>query len=192
MLLWIFGPLIGVSAELAALICLCFLLLTEVFSWNDLLKLQNAFETFIWFGALIALAQGLSSSGFAIWFGEKVAANMSLMPSFVGIILLFLIYFYSHYVFASCTAHVGALFLPFLSGAIALGALAKPIALIFCFASSLFGSLTHFGIGPAPILFGSGYISLKEWWKLGFIVSIFNIIIWGLVGFFWWKVLGVI
>lgn len=190
MILWITGPIIGISAELAALICLCFLLLSEVFSWNDLLKLQNAFETFIWFGALIALAQGLSSSGFASWFGEKVALNMSLMPSLLGIILLFLIYFYSHYVFASCTAHVGALFLPFLSGAIALGAAGKPMALIFCFASSLFGSLTHFGIGPAPILFGSGYITLKEWWKLGFLVSIFNIIIWGATGFFWWRILG--
>ncbi len=192
MSLWILGPLIGVSAELAALIGLCFLLLSNVFSWGELLKLQNAFETFIWFGALIALAQGLSSSGFASWFGQKVADNMSLMPAVIGIVLLFLIYFYSHYVFASCTAHVGALFVPFLSGAIALGADAKVITLIFCFASSLFGSLTHYGIGPAPILFGSGYMTIKEWWSLGFIISVFNIVVWGSSGFIWWKILGLI
>jgi DASS family divalent anion:Na+ symporter len=192
MTLWLLGPLIDVSAVVAALLGMTFLLVVGVFSWDQLLKLHSAFETFIWFGALLALAEGLSTTGFAGWFGQMVATQMSSLHVVIGILLLYLVYFYSHYFFASCTAHVGAMFLPFLMGAIALGAPATPFALALCFASSLFGSLTHYGIGPAPILFGSGYVKLDEWWRVGLIMSFVNIIIWLVVGGLWWRILGII
>lgn len=192
MTLWLTGPLIDMSAVVAALLGMSFLLVVGVFSWEQLLKLHSAFETFIWFGALLALAEGLSTTGFTSWFGQMVATQMSSLHMAVGILLLFLVYFYSHYFFASCTAHVGAMFLPFLMGAIALGAPAMPFALALCFASSLFGSLTHYGIGPAPILFGSGYVKLDEWWRIGFIMSVVNIVIWIVVGGLWWWILGLI
>jgi len=191
MALWIGGPWIGVSAVLAALIGLTFLLVTNVFSWEQLLKLHSAFETFIWFGALLALAEGLSTSGFTKWFGQLVAAHMGGLPITFGVSILFLVYFYSHYFFASCTAHVGAMLLPFLQGAIELGALPLPTALTFLYASSLFGSLTHYGIGPAPILFGSGYVEVNQWWRLGFVMSLVNIAIWLPSCALWWWVLGV-
>lgn len=192
MSLWILGPVIKVPAVTAALLGLSFLLITQVFSWSQLLKLDSAFETFIWFGALLALAESLSESGFTVWFGELVANKMSLLPLSLGLLILFLVYFYTHYFFASCTAHVGAMFLPFLTGAVALGSPALPFALALCYASSLFGSLTQYGIGPAPILFGSGYVSLHQWWKTGFLISVANIVIWFVVGALWWRILGLI
>ncbi|MCA9507343.1 MAG: DASS family sodium-coupled anion symporter [Myxococcales bacterium] len=192
MTLWLLGPLIKVSAVIAALLGMSFLLIVQVFTWEQLLKLHNAFETFIWFGALLALAEGLSSTGFTSWFGQLVASNMSGFNIGIAVALLFAVYFYSHYFFASCTAHVGALFLPFLMGAIALGAKALPFALALSFASSLFGSLTHYGIGPAPILFGSGYVKLDHWWRIGLIMSLVNITIWLIVGGLWWRILGII
>jgi len=33
-------------------------------------------------------------------------------------------------------------------------------------------------------------VSVGTWWKLGLMVSIINIVIWGVVGALWWKVLG--
>ncbi len=180
----------NISAVEGSLLGMSFLLIVQVVTWEQLLKLHHAFETFIWFGALLALAEGLSSTGFTGWFGERVAEHMSGLPTWLGISLLFLIYFYSHYFFASCTAHVGAMFLPFLTGAIALGAKALPMALVLTFASSLFGSLTHYGIGPAPILFGSGYVTFGEWWRIGFLMSILNLIIWTICGGLWWWMLG--
>lgn len=192
MVLWVAGPLIKVDAVVAALLGMSFLLIMGVVSWEQLLKLHSAFETFIWFGALLALAEGLSKSGFTSWFGKQVADHMGGLPMLIGVALLLLVYFYSHYFFASCTAHVGALFSPFLIGSIALGALPLPTALAFLYASSLFGSLTHYGIGPAPILFGSGYITLNAWWRVGFLMSIANIIIWVLSGCVWWWFLGII
>lgn len=190
--LWVSGPLIGVSSVLAALIGVIFLLITNVVSWEQLIKLHNAFETFIWFGALLALAEALSDSGFTKWFGQLMANQMSSLPTSIGVALLIITYFYSHYFFASCTAHVGAMLLPMLSGAIALGAPALPTTLAFCYAGALYSSLTHYGNGQAPVLFGAGFVSLKEWWKAGFIMSLVNILTWVVVGYFWWQLLGLL
>ncbi|MCJ7755763.1 MAG: anion permease, partial [Thermoanaerobaculales bacterium] len=63
-------------------------------------------------------------------------------------------------------------------------------ALIFAYSSNLNGSLTHYATGPSPIYYGSGYIELPTWWKLGLVVSIVNITIWTVVGFPYWKALG--
>lgn len=51
-------------------------------------------------------------------------------------------------------------------------------------------SLTHYGTGTAPIIFGSGYVTLAEWWKTGLVMSVVNLTIWGVTGAFWWHWLG--
>jgi DASS family divalent anion:Na+ symporter len=33
-------------------------------------------------------------------------------------------------------------------------------------------------------------VSQWTWWRLGFVASVFNLLIWTLVGGTWWKVLG--
>ncbi len=188
--LWIFGPLVKIDATTTALLGLAFLLVTDVLSWQDLLKQHNAWETFIWFGALIALADGLNKFGLAAWFGNWAAALLGGTHWGVAVLGLFLIYFYVHYFFASSTAHVGALYLPFLLVGIKLGAPPLMTALAFAFASNLFGGLTHYGCGPAPILYGAGFVSLKDWWRVGFIMSVVNIVIWLTAGVAWWAWLG--
>lgn len=50
-------------------------------------------------------------------------------------------------------------------------------ALVLAFFSNLFSSMTHYGTGPAPVLFGAGYVRLSEWWKLGALVSVVNVVI---------------
>src|SRR3989442_786751 len=67
------------------------------------------------------------------------------------------------------------LYAPFLAVAIALGAPPALAALVLAFFSSLFASLTHYVTAPAPILFGSGHVSLGTWWKTGLVVSAVNI-----------------
>ena len=63
-------------------------------------------------------------------------------------------------------------------------------AVVLGFFSSLFSSMTHYGTGPAPVLFGAGYVKLADWWKLGAVVSVVNITIWLGLGGCWWKVIG--
>ena len=60
---------------------------------------------------------------------------------------------------------------------------------LLCLAN-LPAGLTHYGTTPAPILFGLGYVSLRDWWRVGFIVSLANMALWLTVGFGWWKLIG--
>ena len=79
----------------------------------------------------------------------------------------------------------------FLAVAVAAGTPPLLAALVLGFFSNLFGSMTHYGTGPAPVLFGAGYVEMGTWWKLGGLVSVVNIVIWLGIGGLWWKVIGV-
>ena len=56
--------------------------------------------------------------------------------------------------------------------------------------SCLNASTTHYGTGPAPIVFGSGYLTQGQWWRIGFIMSLVHLAIWLPIGFLWWKAIG--
>ena len=66
------------------------------------------------------------------------------------------------------------------------------LGLLLAFSSSLNMSLTHYATGTAPIIFGSGYTTLNEWWTAGAVMSVVNILIMVVVGGIWWKLLGYI
>ena len=95
--------------------------------------------------------------------GSSVA-GVSWVPAFL---VLSVVYFYSHYFFASNTAHVVSMYAAFLTIAIAAGTPPMLAALVFAFFSNLFAGVTHYGTGPAPVLFGSGYVEMGDWWRLG-------------------------
>ncbi len=191
LILWIFGGIIGMNATVAALAGLALILLFSVLEWNDVIREHAAWDTFIWFATLIMMATQLNTLGLTPWVSEQVVhvvGGMNWIPAFI---ILGLIYFYSHYFFASNTAHVGAMYPAFLMVAISLGAPPTIAILVFAFSSNLMGGLTHYGSGPAPIYYGSGYIEVKAWWRIGFILSVVNIIIWMGLGSLWWKLIGI-
>ncbi len=190
LILWIFGPLIEMHSTTAALVGLGILLVSKTLTWEDILKEKSAWDTLVWFSALVMMAFYLNELGLIPWFGERVGNWLPMDNWMIAFVLLCVIYFYSHYFFASATAHVSAMYLPFLTIALALGTPPMLAALVLGFFSNLFGGITHYGTGPAPVLFGSGYIDMKDWWRLGGIVSVVNISIWFLVGGIWWKLIG--
>lgn len=190
LVMWIFGSALKLDATVAALIGLSFLLLTSVLNWEDVKGEKGAWDTMVWFSALVMMAEGLSQLGFIGWFSDLVKVQLQSLPWFWAFPLVILVYFYSHYIFASATAHVAAMYAALLAVAISIGIPGKLVALMLGFTGSLYGVLTHYGHGPAPILFGIGYVDLKDWWKLGFIFSIILLVIWMGSGALWWKFLG--
>jgi DASS family divalent anion:Na+ symporter len=190
LVLWSIGSMIGVSAVGAVLIGISLMILSDIVKWDNLLALKEAWNTFIWFGALLAMASGLNDLGLSTWFGNFVAGLLSDYPVVVALSSLLLVYFYSHYFFASSTAHIGAMLLPLLLVASNLDVSPILVTLLFAYASNLYAGLTHYGNGPAPILYGVGFVSIAKWWKVGFVISLINICIWVGVGLFWWKILG--
>lgn len=190
LLLWVFGHFFGVKATTAAMIGVCILLITRILDWKDILQEHSAWDTLIWFATLITLACRLNKTGFSSWFSGAVANYASGMHWGWGLLLLVLIYFYSHYFFASAVAHISSMLAPFLLVAIAIGAPPMLAALLLAFFSNLFMGLTHYGSGAAPILFGTGYVTIGDWWKVGAISSVLFIVVWIIVGGLWWKLLG--
>lgn len=189
--LWIFGDdLAGISPTNTALIGVSILLLAGVLTWEDIKKEYEAWDTLVWFAALITMATYLNKLGVIGWFSGSIEGAVSDLHWMVAGPILLGIYFYSHYAFAGITAHVSSMLGAFLAVGISLGAPPLPFILAMGFTSSLMACLTHYGTGCAPILFGSGYIPLGRWWSIGFIVSIILLIIWVPGGFLWWKVLG--
>jgi DASS family divalent anion:Na+ symporter len=189
--LWIFGEsLFGMAATTAALAGLGLLLLTGVLTWNDVRTEEGAWDTLIWFAALVMMADFLNKLGLIPWFSEQVSGMITGIGWLPAFLILSLVYFYSHYLFASNTAHVGAMYGAFLAVAITAGTPPMLAALVLAFFSNLFSSMTHYGAGPAPVLFGAGYVEIGTWWKLGALISVINIVIWLGIGGVWWKLLG--
>ena len=190
--LWIFGSSIGVGAVAAALVGLSTLLISGVITWKECLAEGPAWDTLTWFAALIAMASYLNKYGLIPWFSASVvdivsAAGLAWQPAFLVVVLL---YFYSHYMFASGAAHIGAMYTAFLSVLVACGAPPLVSALVLGIFSNIMGCTTHYGIGSAPPFFGAGYVPLPTWWKIGFGLSIFYIATFLGVGSVWWKVIG--
>ena len=138
------------------------------------------------------LTSALSRSGFiktvSTMAGDAIqAAGFSWLTAFI---ILVLIYVYSHYGFASVSAHISAMYAAFLSVSVVVGTPPLLAAIAFAALSNIMIPLTHYGGGAAPILYGAGYVTQGEWWKLGFIVVTVNMFIWLGIGSLWWHIIG--
>ena len=139
---------------------------------------------------MVRLAEALGESGITKRFAESASNFTTGWQWWAALAVLALIYFYAHYAFASISAHALAMYTPFLLVIVAAGAPAGLAVPLLAYISNLSAGLTHYGTTPGPIYFGAGYVSQQVWWKLGFIASIPNILIWTIVGLVWWKVIG--
>ena len=136
------------------------------------------------------LANFLSKLGFIPWLASVISSHMDGISWLPSLLILAVIYVYSHYGFASMVAHIVAMYAAFTAVAVAAGVPPYLAALSLAFLSSLCGSLTHYAAGPAPIFFGAGYVEQNIWWKHGFLISIINLLIWVGIGGAWWKIIG--
>lgn len=190
--LWIFGSSIGISASTTALLGIVILLVTGVLQLDDLLAEKGAWTTLIWFAILLTLAFNMAELGFMKWLGVHIQSFVEPFPMWTAVSVISIGFFFSHYFFASSTAHISSMYAMFLLALLGVGAPPLFSALILSFASSLSSCLTHYGTGAAPIYFGANYISVKEWCKLGFICGITALLIWGVVGITWWYMIGLL
>ncbi len=190
LLLWSTSQYTQLDATVVALLAVVVMLAAQVLEWKDVLEEKGAWDTLVWMGALVGLADYLAKLGFIPWFAKTMAASIVGIPWLQAFIVLTVVYLYAHYAFASLTAHITAMYPAFIAVAAAAGAPPYLVALALAFMSNLCMSLTHYAAGPSPIYFGAGYVEQGTWWRLGFIISVINLIIWVGLGSMWWKVLG--
>ena len=190
LVLWLWSEWIGLSATAIACLGVAMLLLARVLDWSDILDEKGAWDALIWFGGLMMLAGQLEKAGFPQAFAHAAAGLVQGWPWWWALIALLIIYIYAHYAFASLVAHVTAMFPAFFAAVVGFGAPPLLAGMAFGVFSSLNAATTHYGTGPAPIVFGSGYLTQAQWWRIGFLVSLVHLAIWLPIGFLWWKVIG--
>jgi len=188
------GPAFTLDPTVVAFIGLFILIITGTIAWDDVLSEKSAWDTLVWFGALVMLAEQLNKLGVIAWFstGMKdaiVASGMGWLPIAAVLVLAFV---FSHYLFASTTAHISAMMLAFLTvGAQLIPAdYVVPFMLMMTAGSGIMMTLTHYATGTSPIIFGSGYVTMGNWWRVGAVMCVFELLVFALIGAAWWKLLG--
>lgn len=188
--LWMTSGLHGVDITLIALIGIALLIAIQILPWEQAIGERPAWDIFIWYGGLITLGEVLNGTGVTTSFATWVSSWFVGWQWYTVLLITILIYFYAHYAFASITAHVLAMFPPFVVMLIGLGT--PPALAVYALAclANLTAGLTHYGTTTGPIVFAQQYVSFADWWRVGFLASIVNLVIWLTAGFAWWKVLG--
>ncbi|ECL6334739.1 TPA: DASS family sodium-coupled anion symporter [Campylobacter jejuni] len=196
LLLWAgaLGLFFGISldATSVALLGLSLVLISGVLTFGEVLAEKAAWNTLVWFSALVMMATLLGKLGVTQFLAEALGEFASAMGLGEISIMIFLslAFLYTHYFFASTTAHISAMFFVFYSAGLALGAPPLLYAFIMIASGNVMMALTHYATGTAPVIFGTGYVTLKKWWSIGFVISIVDIVVMIAVGLFWWKILG--
>lgn len=167
--LWIVGGQ-WIDATTAGLIVISLMLLTGVIAWDDILANKSAWNVLAWFATLVVLADGLNKVGFVTWFGHKAGATLAGYPTTVVMVMLVGFFFVIHYMFASLTARTTAVFPVVLAAGVAVpGMPLRTFVLLLVFSLGISGVITPYATGPAPVYYGCGFITRRDFWRLGLI-----------------------
>ena len=172
LVLWVFaGDYVNPTTAAVAVICLMMIL--GIVTWDDTIKNSSAWNTLAWFATLVALADGLNRVGFVKWFANLVSSHMGGLSPVTAMIVLLLINFFAHYMFASVTAHVTALIPVLLAvGSTVPNMNMQQLALLLSLQLGIMGIITPYGTGPSPVYYGSGYLPSADYWRLGAIFGL--------------------
>jgi len=118
----------------------------------------------------VTLADGLGRVGFLTWCARRTAAALGDVPLLLKVVLVASLFFVVHYMFASLTAHTTALLPVMLTVLVAMPDVPMGLlSLLLCYTLGLMGILTPYATGSAPIYYGSGYVTRREFWTLGLV-----------------------
>jgi L-tartrate/succinate antiporter len=165
--LWIFAGSY-INATTAALVVVSIMLIAGVVTWDDVVSNREAWKALTLLATLVTLADGLYRTGFVGWFADTVGHAMGGLSPELTIVGLVGVYFFSHYLFASLTAHATAMLPILLSLGLSMpGVPFDKLALMLGLTQGIMGVLTPYATGPAPVYANSGYITSAEFWRLG-------------------------
>jgi L-tartrate/succinate antiporter len=185
LVLWIFGGSY-INATTVALVVISLMLVVGVFTWKDMMANSPAWNTLAWFATLVAMADGLNRVGFVKWFADTIADRLRGFSPTIAVVALIAIFFLSHYLFASLTAHTTAMLPVALAAGSAIpGVPVQKLGLLLSLTLGIMGILTPYGTGPSPVYYGSGYLPTPDYWRLGAIFGLIFLVAFLLIGLPW-------
>lgn len=189
-LMWITSAWHRLDVTFVAMVGIGVLLASGTLTWQAASGERAAWDVFVWYGGMLQMGDLLNRTGSTRVLAENVAGLFVGIPWVIVLVAILIIYFYAHYFFASITAHMLAMFPPFVAVLIGIGVPPQLAVYSLLCTANLTAGLTHYGTTTGPILFGVGYVTRGDWWKVGFYTSVANIVIWLTAGAAWWKWLG--
>ncbi len=180
--LWVFGTGF-IDATAVGLMAVSLMLILHVVAWKDITKYSSAWNTLVNLATLVVMASGLTRSGFIKWFADTMSHHLSSFSPSLTVVALVLVFYFSHYLFASLTAHTATMMPVIL--AVAMGLPGLPMAelsMLLVLSIGIMGVLTPYATGPGVIIYGCGYVKSKDYWRLGGIMGVLYISMLLLVG----------
>jgi DASS family divalent anion:Na+ symporter len=117
--------------------------------------------------------------------GQRLASHLGGLSWPVTYVTLVLLYVAIHYMFVSQSSQVLALMGVFLDVGIRGGVPAPLMAFALLFASSYFSVITPQGGSQNVIFVGSGYLTQRELYRLGLLMTLFFLAVFLVIGTAW-------
>jgi DASS family divalent anion:Na+ symporter len=184
-LCWALSKQLGTDNTAIAFLGLGILMLTNIFTEEDVKASGDALSTLIWFAILYTMSTYLNKFGFMGFLGERLGARVEGLSWPVVYVSLVTLYVLIHYLFVSQTAQMLALFGIFVGVAIESGVPPALIVLMLLFATNFFSVITPQGSSANVIFVGSGYLTPGEVYRNGGIVTFTNLLIFMIIGTPW-------
>ncbi len=176
-----------------ALVALCgvvLLVIVGVLPYAKVTGNAAAWDTLLWLGGLLAMADALKTTRFVDWFASQVQVSIGSTTGLAAAIVLAVVYFYSMYAFSMLTGHILAFAGVFFTVASTVGAPPLVMVALIAYFSNLCGCTTNYSTGPVVIYYGLGYVPIGRWFRIGFVVSLVHLLVWLGGGLAWWRFLG--
>ena len=189
-LLWLTPTYHGLETALVAWVGVCIILVSRTELWRQMVINSYMWDAVIWIGGLIVMADRLRDLGVMSWIAENLQYLVSGGTAVTMVVALAIFYYYLMYGFSMLTGHITALLIPFFAVLLAVDAPPMLTIALFAYFSNLCAALTHYSTGSTIIYFGLGYVPVSRWLSIGFLVSLYHMVIWLGIGLVWWKLLG--
>jgi divalent anion:Na+ symporter, DASS family len=182
---WVFADKLQLNVTSIAFAGLGLLMMTGVLTAHDIATQGDTLATFLWLAVLFALSGQLNELGFMGYVGQRLASHMGGLSWPITYVALVVLYVAIHYVFVSQSSQVLALLGVFLDVGIRGGVPPTLMAFSLFFASSYFSVITPQGGSQNVIFVGSGYLTQRELYRLGFLTTLFFLIVYLTIGTGW-------
>ena len=189
---WALGSFLKIDATAVAIAFVAGCLLTGVVTWDSILKSKSAWSTLIWYGGIIGLAETLAKAKFFDWLAKLIGSHASFVHFHYLVVMAALVFVSVavRYVFASMAAYVATMIPVLFTIAAVANVPVLPLFFLIAFAAGYGGMLTHYGGALSPVLFGTGYVDQKTWWRLGAAMAAVSFLVNFGVGLPYWKLIG--
>lgn len=181
---WGLAGVLDLDATAIAFLGLAVLMVSGIFTMDDIKESGDALETLIWFAILYTLSTELDRLGFMQYVGSLLGGYVAGFSWPVTYGLLITLYVLVHYLFVSQTAHLLALFGVFLG-------LSQPdvplplMAMMLLLATNFFSVITPQASSCNVIFVGSGYVTGGEVYRYGGLATLAALIIYLVIGSPW-------